>query len=276
MVRITRFALFVLLSCLLATQALHAQRLDGTLRVTVTDKTGASIEDARVTVTNEATNVPKTATASSAGTYVFPDLLVGSYTVTVEKSRLPQIRSLRRFRSQSNQVAEAAAILEIGDVSSVVEVEAGAELVQDRVLRTRRHVRRKSRQRFAGQHARRRRQRIRGLRSRHHHAARRRSGFRWFHRRPAPAIQRILDRRRRRQSPRRERPDAARHSGIGRRIHSAHESVRRRVRPFRRRPIQYRHQVRHQRLARQRVVVQPQSRSRRRHQSGKDRVHWHR
>ena len=86
MVRITRFALFVLLCCLLATQALHAQRLDGTLRVTVTDKTGASIEDARVTVTNEATNVPKTATASSAGTYVFPDLTVGTYSVTVEKT----------------------------------------------------------------------------------------------------------------------------------------------------------------------------------------------
>ena len=47
MVRFTRFALFVLLSCLLATQALHAQRLDGTLRITVTDKTGATIEDAQ-------------------------------------------------------------------------------------------------------------------------------------------------------------------------------------------------------------------------------------
>jgi hypothetical protein len=129
MVRITRFALFVLLSCLLATQALHAQRLDGTLRVTVTDKTGASIEDAKVTVTNEATNVPKTATASSAGTYVFPDLLVGSYTVTVEKSGFRK-SVLKAIQVQSNQVAEAGAILEIGDVSSVVEVNAGAELVQ--------------------------------------------------------------------------------------------------------------------------------------------------
>jgi len=117
------------LSCLFATQALHAQRLDGTLRVTVTDKTGASIEDAKVTVTNEATNVPKTATASSAGTYVFPDLLVGSYTVTVEKSGFRK-SVLKAIQVQSNQVAEAGAILEIGDVSSVVEVNAGAELVQ--------------------------------------------------------------------------------------------------------------------------------------------------
>src|SRR5580704_2720451 len=129
MVRITRFALFVLLCCLLATQALHAQRLDGTLRVTVTDKTGASIEDARVTVTNEATNVPKTATASSAGTYVFPDLTVGTYSVTVEKTGFRKSIS-KGIQVESNQIAEANATLEVGDVSSVVEVEAGAELIK--------------------------------------------------------------------------------------------------------------------------------------------------
>src|SRR5580693_3726387 len=129
MVTSTRFALFVLLCCLFASQSLHAQRLDGTLRVTVTDKTGASIEDARVTVTNDATNVPKTATASSAGTYVFPDLTVGTYSVTVEKDGFRKA-VVKSIQVESNQVAEATATLEIGDLSSVVEVEAGAELVK--------------------------------------------------------------------------------------------------------------------------------------------------
>ena len=129
MVRTTRFALFVLLSCLFATQALHAQRLDGTLRVTVTDKTGAAIEDARVTVTSDATNVAKTATASSAGTYVFPDLLVGTYTVTVEKSGFRKSVA-KGVQVESNQVAETSATLEVGDVSAVVEVQAGAELIK--------------------------------------------------------------------------------------------------------------------------------------------------
>ena len=73
-------------SCALAASLAQAQRLDGSLRVTVMDKSGATVEDARVTVTNEATNVSTTATASSAGTYVFPNLLVGSYRVTVEKA----------------------------------------------------------------------------------------------------------------------------------------------------------------------------------------------
>src|SRR6202011_5181078 len=113
------------LSWVLVASLAQAQRLDGTLRVTVTDKTGGTVEGARVTVTNEATNVSTTATASSAGTYVFPSLLVGSYRVTVEKDGFKKSVS-KGVAVESNQVAEATALLEIGDVSAVVEVEAGA------------------------------------------------------------------------------------------------------------------------------------------------------
>src|SRR5262249_1921491 len=78
--RRVRVALLLLTSVFAVTVA-QAQRLDGGLRVTVTDRTGGTVQDARVTVTNEATNVSLTANASSAGTYVFPNLLVGFYTV---------------------------------------------------------------------------------------------------------------------------------------------------------------------------------------------------
>jgi hypothetical protein len=107
--RSIQFALFVL-SCVLAAAVAQAQRLDGTLRVTVTDKSGASVEDARVTVTNEATNVSTTATASSAGTYVFPNLLVGSYKVSIEKAGFKKSISTGVV-VESNQTAEAAAVL---------------------------------------------------------------------------------------------------------------------------------------------------------------------
>src|SRR5207237_2163402 len=93
------------------------------------DSTGAGIPDAKVTVTNEATGVTTTATASSAGTYVFPDLLVGTYTVTAEKSGFKKTIN-KGVQVESNQVAEVAATLEVGDVSAVVEVSAGAELVK--------------------------------------------------------------------------------------------------------------------------------------------------
>src|SRR6202158_1628520 len=103
--RLTQCALLALL-CALATTFAQAQRLYGTLRVTVTDKTGASVEDAKVTVTNEATNVSATATASSAGTYVFPNLLVGSYSITVQKEGFRKAIS-KGVQVESNQIAEA-------------------------------------------------------------------------------------------------------------------------------------------------------------------------
>lgn len=106
-----------------------AQRLDGTLRITVSDSTGAGILDAKVTVTNDATGVSTTATASSAGTYVFPNLLVGSYTVTAEKSGFKKAVN-KGVQVESNQVAEVAATLEVGAATTVVEVTAGAELVK--------------------------------------------------------------------------------------------------------------------------------------------------
>src|ERR1700687_2459501 len=102
----------------------RGQRLDGGLRVEVGDSTGASIVDAKVTVTNEATNVSVSTNASSAGTYVFPNLLVGTYAVTVEKPGFK--KSIQKgVTVESNKVA-----LELGEVSAVIEVEAGADLVK--------------------------------------------------------------------------------------------------------------------------------------------------
>src|SRR5215472_13600078 len=123
-------SLFVLLlGVALVPSYAMAQRLDGTLRVTVSDKTGAGIVDARVTVTNEGTNVSVAATASSAGTYVFPNLLVGTYTVAVEKDGFKKSVN-KDVQVESNQIAEVATTLEVGEATAVVEVTAGAELVK--------------------------------------------------------------------------------------------------------------------------------------------------
>ena len=108
---------------------IHAQRLDGTLRVTVSDTTGASVTDARVTVTNEATKVSVSTNVSSEGTYVLPNLLVGSYSITVEKEGFKKY-VVKNVEVNSNQVTDAKAKIEVGDITSIVEVTTGAELVQ--------------------------------------------------------------------------------------------------------------------------------------------------
>src|SRR5438477_11730551 len=115
--------------CILLASAAQAQRLDGTLRVTVIDKSQASIEDAKVIAQNEATGVAAITSASSAGTYVFPNLLVGTYSVTVEKDGFKKAVQ-KGIAVNSNQVTEAKVELELGAVSSTVEVEAGADLVK--------------------------------------------------------------------------------------------------------------------------------------------------
>ena len=117
------------LGALLLTAALPvrslAQRLGGTLQVEVTDKSGASVPGAKVTATNEDTKVASTAT-TSGDVYVFPDLLPGPYTVEVSKDGFNKyVRA--HVNVLPNQTVDAQAILEVGSVSTTVEVTAVGE-----------------------------------------------------------------------------------------------------------------------------------------------------
>ena len=106
-----------------------AQRLDGTLRVLVSDTTGAAVVDAKVTVTNEGTNVSQSTSSSSEGTYEFPNLLTGSYTVTVEKDGFKKYIG-KRVSVAASQVADVGVKLELGETTSVVEVTSAGELIK--------------------------------------------------------------------------------------------------------------------------------------------------
>ncbi|MGC1158036.1 MAG: TonB-dependent receptor [Acidobacteriaceae bacterium] len=56
----------------------------GAILGTVSDVTGAVVPNAKVTITNVATNVPFVTTTSSSGDYLAPSLIPGSYSVTTE------------------------------------------------------------------------------------------------------------------------------------------------------------------------------------------------
>jgi hypothetical protein len=109
--------------------ALHAQRLDGTLRVEVVDATGGGVVDAKVTVTNESTNVSINTTASSEGTYEFPNLLIGSYSVTVEKEGFKKYIG-KGVAVTASQVSDVKVNLELGAASVVVEVNSAGDLIK--------------------------------------------------------------------------------------------------------------------------------------------------
>jgi hypothetical protein len=108
----------------------QGQTIFGRISGTVTDKSGAVILNASVTVTNAATNLARTATTDSSGFYTVTNLPVGIYTVLVEE---------RGFKKalQPDRVIVADAhltvdfILEPGDLSETVQIAAtsGGETV---------------------------------------------------------------------------------------------------------------------------------------------------
>ncbi len=120
--------LFVTLSLLLG----GATRAQGTAsRVTgvVQDASGAVVEGATVTLTNEATNISLTTQTSSTGIYTFDSVQVGTYTVAVE------MQGFKKFVSTGNSVninqpSTVSVTLEPGAVAETVTVQGSAELVQ--------------------------------------------------------------------------------------------------------------------------------------------------
>jgi hypothetical protein len=78
--RTLRLAFFFLL----ATVALHAQVVGGTLAGIVTDPTGAVVANAHVLVRNDDTGAQRSLLTSANGSFSAPAITVGNYTVTVE------------------------------------------------------------------------------------------------------------------------------------------------------------------------------------------------
>jgi hypothetical protein len=88
---------------------------------TVMDASGAAIAGAEVTLTDTATNEPRTSMSNDAGRYVFPNIPPGIYNITINK---PGFR-LAKLTDQQVVVAETRTYdvkLEIGSSTQVVEV----------------------------------------------------------------------------------------------------------------------------------------------------------
>src|SRR5438105_15173355 len=76
-------AIFPALILLLLPLSLRAQVAGATLSGTVTDSTGAVVPNAQISVRNTGTNVTRELTTDNAGFYSAPNLLPGTYELTV-------------------------------------------------------------------------------------------------------------------------------------------------------------------------------------------------
>src|SRR5260221_4635881 len=63
-----------------------AQTFRGTILGTVTDSSGAAVGGAKVTIKNTDTGLTREVTTTDDGSYAVPELPIGNYSVTVEKS----------------------------------------------------------------------------------------------------------------------------------------------------------------------------------------------
>jgi hypothetical protein len=111
------------LSILIFTGLLAGQGQDrGVITGIVTDKTGAAVSGATVTITSEATGVKTVVSTTSAGNFSTPPLVLGSYKVEVG------LKGFKTSVQSGIQVASGAtvrvdAVLEVGQVSETVQVE---------------------------------------------------------------------------------------------------------------------------------------------------------
>jgi len=108
--------------------AATAQTFRGTILGTVTDSTGASIAGAAVAVKNVNTGLSRTVSSSDDGTYSVPELPIGTYSVTVEKTGFKQA-VVTGLQVEVSRELRADVALQPGEVSQKIEV-TGDELPQ--------------------------------------------------------------------------------------------------------------------------------------------------
>ncbi|MES2393245.1 MAG: carboxypeptidase-like regulatory domain-containing protein [Acidobacteriota bacterium] len=125
-----------LLSCLLlivAACTLHAQVAGtGTIQGVVADPTGAVIPGAAVTITEEETHVVQTVASDKQGVYIFPNIKVGTYTVSVAAPGFGNYtRTHNILEVGSNIAVNAKLAVGGGEASVTVQSEALALQTED-------------------------------------------------------------------------------------------------------------------------------------------------
>ncbi|HET8965714.1 MAG TPA: carboxypeptidase regulatory-like domain-containing protein, partial [Candidatus Acidoferrum sp.] len=119
----TAFAVCLALILLFWGSSAAAQTFRGTILGTVTDSSGAAIAGAGVAVKNVNTGLSRTVTTSEDGTYSVPELPIGTYSVTVEKTGFKQ-GLVTGLQVEVSSEVRADVALQAGEISQTIEVSA--------------------------------------------------------------------------------------------------------------------------------------------------------
>ncbi len=122
-------AIITLLLTLVSAVALQAQTATGEVNGTVTDPNGAAVPGAMVKLINQATKGESEATTNQSGYFTFVNLKPASYTLMVETKGFKKSLT-NAFALGVSETVTQNVKLSVGEMSEVVEVTAGSELVQ--------------------------------------------------------------------------------------------------------------------------------------------------
>jgi hypothetical protein len=108
---------------------LRAQIDTGSILGTISDSTGAVIPSAKVSLTNEGTNLTIMTASKGDGTYIFTPVKIGSYAVTAESAGFEKVTQTHITVNIDQQVV-VNLTLKPGQVTETVEVTAAPALLQ--------------------------------------------------------------------------------------------------------------------------------------------------
>ncbi len=103
-----------------------AQSPTGTVQGLVTDKTGAAVQGASITVVRTTTNEQRKTTSDSAGRYIIPFVEPGTYSISAEANGF-QIAKQDNVLVQVTETRPVDFKLQVGTVSQTIAVNAAAE-----------------------------------------------------------------------------------------------------------------------------------------------------
>ncbi len=99
-------------------------RIVGAVSGTVLDPNGAAVANAKVVLRDTQTGVAKEGATTNGGTFLFPDLAVGSYEITVSAPGF-KTATLTKINVSTYQTADVRVSLELGAATETVTINAG-------------------------------------------------------------------------------------------------------------------------------------------------------
>ena len=121
----------LLFAALLFSAISYAQYTTASLGGTVTDASNAPVPGTKVAVRNPETGFALSTASGDDGGFLFPRLPIGNYELTADKSGFSTYVQ-KGIQLTVNQLASQSIVLQVGQVSDKITVEANADLVDTR------------------------------------------------------------------------------------------------------------------------------------------------